>query len=378
MSHFTCLVVTDENPTTEVLSQTLMPWHEFECTGLDNEYVVDVDETEKLRDEWREGTTRRYVDPDGVHHDPYDDRFYRDPTPAEQEQKGQFLRTGFGGGLSWHSRDWGDGRGYRAKIHFLPNGWEEIDVPTPEVQTFRHWVVDWTERPQVLPGGHEKYGFIEVTGLGPSGEVIRVVDRTNPNKRWDWWAVGGRWPDRLTMKNGRRCDQCRLSDLDLEGMRTTRITERRGYVRDAIGKVGLAMGEAEEIWKRYVPALAAERKAWNAARHEGTPVAWAAWIDALPKDHVVYEANRTHRLVRELDDYGVPEDAPDLSEWIESPPAITSHAYVLNGEWHERGEMGWWAVVHDPQQRTKWEDEVSDMVAGLRPDQWLSVVDCHI
>ena len=42
MSHFTVMVITDEKPDEAKLSAILMPYHEFECTGYDNEYVQDI------------------------------------------------------------------------------------------------------------------------------------------------------------------------------------------------------------------------------------------------------------------------------------------------------------------------------------------------
>ena len=33
-----------------------------------------------------------------------------------------------------------------------------------------------------------------------SGEVIKIVDRTNPNKKWDWYQVGGRWTGYFKLK----------------------------------------------------------------------------------------------------------------------------------------------------------------------------------
>ena len=66
MSHFTVLVVTNEKPTGEVLEKALAPFHEFECTGVDNEYVQDIDVTEKLRKEYLEQTESLLKAPDGT------------------------------------------------------------------------------------------------------------------------------------------------------------------------------------------------------------------------------------------------------------------------------------------------------------------------
>jgi hypothetical protein len=43
MSHFTVLVVGD-NP-----EEQLAPYHEFECTGYDDEYIVDFDITDEVK-----------------------------------------------------------------------------------------------------------------------------------------------------------------------------------------------------------------------------------------------------------------------------------------------------------------------------------------
>lgn len=42
MSHFAVLVVGE-------VEHNLAPFHEFECTGTDNEFVQDVDQTEEAR-----------------------------------------------------------------------------------------------------------------------------------------------------------------------------------------------------------------------------------------------------------------------------------------------------------------------------------------
>lgn len=48
MSHFTVMVIGDD------FEKQLAPYHEFECTGTDNEYVLDVDKTEEFKKEWED------------------------------------------------------------------------------------------------------------------------------------------------------------------------------------------------------------------------------------------------------------------------------------------------------------------------------------
>jgi hypothetical protein len=69
MSHFACMVI---GPNIET---QLAPYHEFECTGIDDEYVVDVDETADYQKEYDEGKRTMLRRADGSLHNPYADEF---------------------------------------------------------------------------------------------------------------------------------------------------------------------------------------------------------------------------------------------------------------------------------------------------------------
>ena len=40
------------------------------------------------------------------------------------------------------------------------------------------------------------------------------IQKVNPNAKWDWFEIGGRWPGRLRLKNGERADSALLCDID--------------------------------------------------------------------------------------------------------------------------------------------------------------------
>jgi hypothetical protein len=323
MSHFSLLVVTDKEPTNAILEAALWPFHEFECTG-EERYIVEVDQTDEARKEYVEDTTRFYVDPNGVRYEPYADRFYRDPLPGENVGMGM----GFGGGISWNSKDWGDGRGYRAKVHFLPDGWSEVNVPTPEVTPFREWAEGYYGRMSVQVGdiidtSHAdacKYGYLLVDSVG---EVIKVIDRTNPDKQWDYWTIGGRYSNRLTRKGGIACDSCRISDLDHAGMARQRRAMR------------------EETWVEYQKDL---------------------------------EKGRSEGLLEHL--YGI-KPGTTKDQYINTDPGLSSFAMLKDGRWYEKGSMGWWGVVCDDK-GDEWRGEFADLMGSLQDDQWITFVDCHI
>lgn len=98
MTHFVGLVIAE---TEDEIAALLQPFHEYECTGIDDEFVIDVDTTDALRKDFAEYGT--------------------------------------------------------------------------EAQTFEQFADDWD--------GSE---------LRADGRYYR---HTNPNAKWDWWVVGGRWAD---------------------------------------------------------------------------------------------------------------------------------------------------------------------------------------
>lgn len=38
----------------------------------------------------------------------------------------------------------------------------------------------------------------------------------NPNAKWDWWVIGGRWSDMLHLKNGEHTDTALASDVSID------------------------------------------------------------------------------------------------------------------------------------------------------------------
>ena len=110
MSHFTVAVFTKEGQTVDEL---LAPFHEFECTGHVDEYVKTISILDRAKDEYDNYTFIKLQSPDGKLYNPNEDQFYREPTEEEKETIG--MGSGFGKGISWFSKDWKDGKGYRNK-----------------------------------------------------------------------------------------------------------------------------------------------------------------------------------------------------------------------------------------------------------------------
>lgn len=405
MSHFTVLVIGDN------FEKQLAPYHEFECTGQDDEYVQEIDKTEEAREGFEKDTERMYRSPAGELVDAYDVQFYRDPTPEETKKIGILAGTGAGHGLAWDSRDWGDGQGYRTKVHFLPEGWEEVRVSSSETQTFAEWCKDYygwetvehEEQPDL--GKTHKYGYVQ---LDENGEVVKCIDRTNPNAKWDWYLVGGRWTGFFPLKSGATgekgepglmtdpakpgtADAVRKGDVDFERARAE--AEAKGRERFAKWRpIFEKHGKPELSWSATIQKIdeeiaeleakgIAEEKVPHPDPDEGRELyrsglvrhTWRQRYNEQPA--IAAARDELSMWGCPVDEYGYDEDtyAQDCRN-----NALVPYALVKDGKWYGKGEMGWWGMSSDDKDEAEWAEEVSRLYDDLPPDTMLTLVDCHI
>lgn len=390
MSHFCVLVVTPERPTDEVVGKVMQPYHEYECTGKDDEYVQDVDITDKARKEYLEEKRTMLRDSQGVLWRPYEDRFYREPTPQEEKTIGPLAGSGCGGGISWSSKDWGDGRGYRAKVRFVPSGYEEIETYTKDHESFADWIEGYyglkrrTEQPNSTHDADYKYGYVLVDS---KGDVIRAIDRTNPNKKWDYWRIGGRYAGKLQAKNPfdaekeelswewkdtkpedrpNGYDICQRSNLDAEAMKEAAVARRRNWVLECCdnAKVGW-----DQMDKGCQLSLEAHEKWMQLEEPKPRGAEYHAWCEANGYELVVKISKNNFEIPE-------PAKGQSLTDWVESAPWLSSFAILKDGVWSENGRMGWWGAVHD--EKENWDSICQKLISEIPDDHWLAVCDCHI
>lgn len=57
---------------------------------------------------------------------------------------------------------------------------------------------------------------------------------------------------------------------------------------------------------------------------------------------------------------------------------LGAFAFLRDGEWYERGEMGFWAVVKNEKDKEDWNAEFKQLLADVPDDELITMVDCHI
>jgi hypothetical protein len=290
MSHFSVFVIGDN------VEAQLAPYHEFECTGVNDQYVQDVDVTADVQDK----------------------------------------------GLDYYGLD------------------EKTVTSMGEVDT----------------EGEHKFGYALVDARG---NVLKAVNRTNPNRKWDWYQLGGRWSGFLKAKPGRvdikgtpglmgsqasdakgQFDVLRKGEIDFAGMRDEAAQEAAAKWDKAYaargGKDWITWDHVRDVLHK--DDIEAARKAYNEQpalvqlkAHEDFKFSWAYDKFLTPRDKYVQQARDS---------------------------AASPFAVVMDSKWYERGEMGWWGMVSNEQDMDAWNAQVNTLLGSLPDDTTITVVDCHI
>lgn len=245
---------------------------------------------------------------------------------------------------------------------------------------------------------NERFGHhgSEIAANGDDGDSERLryepetgraytMSTYNPESKWDYWRIGGRWKDYFIAKayepglifgdrswdspkpthiRERRCDGARIERLDFEAMRT-----------EAERKAAKRYSEWEKVAAKHPPA-----RGWD--HFVGLVEAGALPIDTARREY------REQPLIAEWDRRGEWGDCP-VTEFL--PPreeylaiarcgAVPAYALVtLDREWIAPGRMGWFGMSTDgPGDREGYHAAVNQYLDQTNPATLLVVLDCHI
>jgi hypothetical protein len=172
-------------------------------------------------------------------------------------------------------------------------------------------------------------------------ETNRIYDWTtyNPNSRWDWWVVGGRWTGYMPLKAGAQGITGSPSWGNPEGAKP-------GWV-DCIRK-----GDIDEH------AVLAEASRQALEDHEKIEAKVLNGEKLLPWDEVMPLDERINAYTK---------------------GRLRTYAFLAEGVWREPGKMGWFGMSRStPETEDDYVTWWERMWAAMPDDAWLAVIDCHI
>lgn len=233
----------------------------------------------------------------------------------------------------------------------------------------------------------------EWAGLSRDPLEGRIGAWQNPNAKWDWYSVGGRWTGYLQLKQpstagahivgyGRRgvigkpqrgplcCDWAPVSWIDWKGMRDKDFEEAlerfRTIKKCQVEAEGMDVEAHLDEFRADFLELLEREKDWHGSLHEYT------------KQRLLGKVLRREEiwLWGEDDLLALSEEEFILRQ---KAKALTFAFVDMEGRWVQRGQMGWWALVTD-------ENEGYDAAFWMfvkrlgesNPNQRCYLVDCHI
>jgi len=348
MSHFTVLVrfsdafKNSHGGVQQAINEMLAPYQENNMEDCPKEFLEFNDVEKEYRKKYKEESQELVRMPDGKLISKYNDRFKK-------------LKDG-----SKYSYD-----------RIIPDDCELVNVPhNQHYATFEKFMEDYGDYEKDESTG--KYGYWE-----------------NPNAKWDWFQIGGRWQGCLHVKKGARSakngepsllmkdhkfeddkvDAAQKCDIDFEGWKAD--TDK----------------QLEEWWKKYQQLLKGTLK------EDDNP------FYGMHYDLCQMGLRETPAVNDKEIEAARKKSPKDRSKWPEAvwmTKEITKAELEINYRWRfefntyaactekegwlEKGKMGWFGCSTDKSEdREKWGKSFFNRFFLNAPeDEWFAVVDCHI
>lgn len=186
------------------------------------------------------------------------------------------------------------------------------------------------------------------TGIEEDG----IYDYYNPDAKWDWYEIGGRWPNSLKVKKD--------AQFNMGGH---------------YGKMGTPEGKGRYRWVDAAPLCEIEWDLMNTISPEQKKKASEFWDKYVLNQDPNYDAKFAYKREYYLDRYKTKE------EYIKRTNIFTTHDLLVEDRgWITVGDMGWFGCdgsTYDSE--TDYIKQFYDIVkAPEYQNYWFVVVDCHI
>lgn len=196
--------------------------------------------------------------------------------------------------------------------------------------------------------------WYESDNIGPNGEIY---SERNPNSKWDWWTVGGRYRDRFPIKQTAKA----IKGEGLEEFVGSLYRESKPNYGDIAFKKDIDWDIAHKNQEKYNRAF----RFWE-LKVEGQKPKNKEEKEELEHDW--------YKVEYYTDKYKTKET------YATAMSNFTAWAIVKDGKWYEKGEMGMFGMSDETNDAgLQWELNFYDkFIKDLPDDTLFTMVDCHI
>lgn len=337
MSHFSVMVRIDgstkESQVQDALQKMMIPYKEMGCGSDDppelKQYLEFNDCTEEMQKEYDTETYPCVRLVDGTEFKAYDNRF-RNPEMFAKEQ------------------------------YIYPDGAVEFEKPLKELYTtFDQFATEYHGRKKTPDG---KYGYWH-----------------NPNDKWDWYTIGGRWSGRLpVLQEGRggapavvqKTDMCRLKDLAWDDIQRTQVDRHAEF----FNKYQAALDNHELMDSFDEPRPTALDIGLLTCKNEDELT-----DDERDETKYVLMSWKKHQPASNRFDVCRRITWEDFQQYLPHFFPIKGYARLDKNGWQAPGEMGWFGCSSDdPDTNKTYVETAPDFFKSGDQNDWIVCVDCHI
>lgn len=153
---------------------------------------------------------------------------------------------------------------------------------------------------------------------------------TNPNAKWDWYTVGGRWPNELKLVDGTSADYAQIKDID-------RSIDQNVYKK------------AERFWEVIV-----EESPLREDESESD------FTNFIKKEYYINKFESKERYATNAASF------------------VTYALLTDEGQWISKGNMGWFGMSDDSAESLDIFMQQFNKTLDAKPGHYLTIIDCHI
>lgn len=330
MSHFTVMIIGDD------VEGKLYPYHELECT--------------LTREEIKEDPRSEFI------------------VSVKKDEIRQYIHD------NMFMEKYGDRKGKRARIYTTIE--HDSLFNTDKVVTHNEYIkkyYEYLKNKDYASIMDDWESSIQNEKTGDWGKY------TNPNAKWNWYSVGGRWTGGLKLK--------KFENVPAKYRHLFEFTE--------VGRPGLMTDSAEDGWVDSAPKILIDWNILNNPTKEKYQEDYDFWtkyvIPCSKKEYESLSDDEKRKIVREI------EKELNTTTWykasfyknryknrdtfIKLNNMFSTYAVITeDGRWHAPGEMGWWGMsseTDDDYLEFK-ENYFERFIEPLSPKTLITIVDCHI